>query len=59
MYCVKGSALRWCGKLYRVDSKNVVIVVIKDIIANITSMAVSHLMYVIVRFVIGWDCRVE
>ena len=56
---MKGSVLRRCGELCRVDSKNVVIVIIEDIIANVTSMAVSQLMYVIVRFVIGLDCRVE
>ena len=47
--CVKGSALKQRGKFCKVDSKNVVIVILEDIIANI----------VIVRFVIGWNCRVE
>ncbi len=57
MYRVKGSALRRSRKLYRVDSKNVVIVIIEDIITNITLVAAGHLMNVIVRFLIGLDCR--
>ena len=54
MYRVKGSALRRGRKLY---GKNVVIVIIEDIITNIALMAAGHLMNVIVRFVIGLDCR--
>ena len=49
--------LRRSRKLYRVDSKNVVIFIIEDIITNIALVAVGHLMNVIVRFVIGLDCR--
>ena len=48
---------RRCRKLYRVDSKNVVVVIIEDIITNIALVAMGHLINVIVRFVIGWDCR--
>ena len=47
---------RRCRKLYRVNSKNVVIVIIEDIITNIALVAAGHLMNVIVRFVIGLDC---
>ena len=57
MYRVKGSALRRGRKLYRVDGKNAVIVIIEDIITNIALVALGHLINVIVRFVIGWDCR--
>ena len=39
------------------DSKNVVIVIIEDIITNIALVALGHLVNVIVRFMIGWDCR--
>ena len=49
---------RRCRKLYRVNSKNVVIVIIEDIITNIALMAAGHLMNAIIGFVIGLDCRV-
>ena len=57
MYSVKGSMSRQRRKLYRVDRKNVVIVIIEDIITNIALVAAGHLINVIVRFVIGLDCR--
>ena len=57
MYCVKGSMSRRSRKLYGVDNKNVVVVIIRDIITNIALVALGHLINVIVRFVIGWDCR--
>ena len=46
-----------CRKLYRVDSKNVVIVIIEDIITNIALVALGYLINVSIRFMIGWDCR--
>ena len=48
---------RRCRKLYRVNSKNVVIAIIEDIITNIALMVVGYLINVSIRFVIGWDCR--
>ena len=57
MYRVKESALRRGGKLYRVDGKTVVIVIIKDIITNIALMAMGCLVNAIIGFLIGLDCR--
>ena len=57
LYRVKGSMSRRSRKLYGLDNKNVVTVIIGDIITNIALVAVGHLVNVIVRFVIGWDCR--
>ena len=57
MYRVKGSMSRRSRKLYGVNNKNVVIVIIEDIITNIALMVVVYLINVSIRFMIGWDCR--
>ena len=57
MYRVKESALRRGGKLYRLDRKTVVIVIIEDIITNVALMVVGYLLNACIRFMVGWDCR--